>query len=128
MRPQVMPITAVLFALAILIVLATAALVAFAFSRRRLREKHFRAVDELRRRCMPVVHDLLAGTIDYAAGIEALRRLCPSGSSPLLEQTLLARNLPIAQSPLRRRLCEDLGLVALWQQRLAGKPSEGTSG
>lgn len=123
MRLQATPTSAVLFAIAVVIALATAALIAFAFRRRRRRESHFRALDELRRWCAPIVHNILAGTIDYAAGIEALRRLCPLGSSPALEQTLLVSNLPDGLAPLRLRLCEALGLVALWQERLAGEPS-----
>ncbi|HEV2176033.1 MAG TPA: HEAT repeat domain-containing protein [Terriglobia bacterium] len=123
MHLQATPISAVLLVIAVVIALATAALIAFAFSRRRRREKHFRDLDELHRQCTPIVHNILAGSIDYAAGIEALRRLCPSGSSPALEQTLLFRNLPDAQVPLRRRLCEDLGWVERWQQRLVGQPS-----
>ena len=124
MRLQFPLTSALLLAVAGVIALATGALIAFAFSRRRRRERHFRAADEARESFVPIVHGILANRIDYAVGVEALRAQCSPGSIRALERTLLTSDLPDAALPLRLRLCEDLGLVGLWQRQLTGRPSD----
>jgi len=115
--------------------LGTALFVLVAVGRRLQREKHFRRLDHLRRPAAPLLHLLLEGELSYEEGLAALRRLFGAGELGAL-QTVLLESEPASsptsgpapspasgQIPTLRRLCEDLGLVKIWQDQLQGMTS-----
>ena len=103
-------------ALAILL----AVLVAFLFVRRGYRHQYFRRLDEAREECEPVLEGLFSGSARYEEGLASLRALSGRRPSGYLETLLLAdKNPPVERTAILARLCEDLGLVAKWQQRLS---------
>jgi HEAT repeat protein len=114
-------ITEVVSAIVVLVSLGCGALVALAITRRKSREKYFQQIDELRRVYSPVVEGLLTGRLDYARGLEALRSISGLDREHTLEQLCLKEDPPLAQIPILRQLCEDLGLVEYWRRQLAGE-------
>jgi len=113
------------FVLAIIfaVLLGTGALVATAIARRQRRERYFQRIDELRQRYSPVISSLLTQKIEYERGREVLKGISGLDRHFVLEQLCLERKPTPEQVPILRRLCEDLGLVHLWQERLTGKVS-----
>ena len=94
--------------------------VAFLFVRRGYRHQYFRRLDEAREECEPVLEGLSSGSARYEEGLASLRALSGRRPSGYLETLLLAdKNPPVERTAILARLCEDLGLVAKWQQRLS---------
>lgn len=120
-------ITEVVFAIVLVIVFGTAALVALAIARRQRREKYFQRIDEMRQRFSPVISEIINQKTEFEKGFDALNKgITGLDRVYILEQLLLEKPPRPAQIPLLRRLCEDLGLVEIWQRRLAGKFDVGT--
>lgn len=114
-------VTEVVSAIVVLVSLGCGALIALAITRRKQRQKYFQRIDELRRVYTPVVEGLLTGRMEYARGRDALRSISGLDREYMLEQLCLKQDLPLAQIPVLRQLCEDLGLVEYWQRQLAGQ-------
>jgi HEAT repeat protein len=114
-------ITEVMIALILLVVAATAGLVAVAIARRRRRERFFRQLDELRWRYSPVIVAMLAGKLEYPRALQTLKGITGLDREFILEQLCLERRPTPEQVPILCKLCEDLGLVAVWQRRLKGE-------
>lgn len=110
----------VVTAIVIVVLLGTGALVILAIARRQRRDKYFQRMDELRQRYSPVIASLLTQKIEYERGLEILRGVSGMDRDYVLEQLCLEKKPTPNQVPILRRLCEDLGLVRLWQIRLAG--------
>jgi HEAT repeat protein len=113
--------TLVIFALFVLALLGNILLIGIVFLRRHRRGKFFRRIDAMRTRYGPVVVGLLSGSIAYAQGLQELREICCPDRMFILEQLCLGKKPLPAEEPILRRLCEDLGLVKVWQQRLMGQ-------
>lgn len=113
-------ITLVVFALFILALLGNLFLIGIVFLRRRRRTKYFKGVDALRERYGPLIAGMLSCHVDYAKGLDELRRISSPGRLSILERLCLEKKASPAEEPVLRRLCEDLGLVKIWQQRLMG--------
>ncbi|HMD98556.1 MAG TPA: HEAT repeat domain-containing protein [Terriglobia bacterium] len=109
------------FLLTVMVLLATVLLVLVAVGRRLQRERHFRRLDHLRRLATPLLHLLLEGDLRYEEGLAALERLFGPGELGALETVLLESPPAPNQIHTLRRLCEDLGLVKIWQDQLQGK-------
>lgn len=107
-------------AMAAVVALATGLLIAFAVGRRRHREKHFERLDALREEYGPVIAEMLAGDLDYLSGLAFLNQLRGPAGHEVLERLCLQQQPKPDEVPVLRRLCEDLGLVQLWQRDLAG--------
>ena len=114
-------VTAVVLALFILALLGNLFLVGIVFFRRRRRREFFRRVDAMRERYGPVVAGIIASRIPYPKGLETLRQISSPDRHSVLERLCLEKKPTPAEEPLMRRLCEDLGLVKIWQQRLMGQ-------
>jgi len=114
-------ITEVVFSILVLLFLCNGALIALAIARRQRRERFFQRIDELRRLYNPVISDLKAGRLDYAQGLAALRGITGTDREYIWEQLCLATTPTPAQIPNLRRLCEDLGLVKVWQRQVSGQ-------
>lgn len=110
-------------AVIVLVLLGIGALVATAIARRQRRERYFQRIDELRQRYSPVISAILTQKIEYERGREVLRGISGFDRDSVLEQLCLERKPTLEQVPILRRLCEDLGLVKLWHERLMGKVS-----
>lgn len=116
-------VTDTVLALIALALLGTASFVVLAIARRRRREKYFRTLDEMRERFGPLLGETLNHQVDYESGLDALKKgITGIDRIRLLERLLLERIPAPDQVPTLRRLCVDLGLVTIWQQRLGGKP------
>jgi hypothetical protein len=117
------------FLLTGVVLLATVLLVLVAVGRRLHRERHFRRLDYFRGLASPLLHLLLEGDLSYEEGLAALERLVGPGQLGALETVLLESPPTPSQIPTLRQLCEDLGLVKIWQDQLQGKriPQGGTS-
>lgn len=111
-------IVLVLFAL---ILLGDVCLIGIVLIRRQKRQKFFQRVDGLRAQYGPVIAGVLSGRIAYPVGLEKLGRITGRDRLPMLEQLCLEHKPSPAEEQMLRRLCEDLGLVRVWQQRLVGK-------
>lgn len=116
-------ITEFVIAVLILVVLGTGALVAAAIARRQRRDRYFQRIDDLRLRYRPVLLALLAEKLEYTRALDLLRGISGFDRNFVLEQLCLEVPVAPEQIPLLRRLCEDLGLVRLWQARLSGQIS-----
>ena len=114
-------VTIVTFVLFVLALLGNIILVGIVFLRRWRRETFFRRVDAIRNRYSPVVAGLLSGEIVYAQGLQELREISGPDRMFVLEQLCLHKKPSPVEEPVLRRLCEDLGLVKVWQQRLMGQ-------
>src|SRR5947208_4715445 len=108
-------------AIAAIILLGTRFLIAVAIGRRFERERYFRRLDALRQQYGPVVSALLAGRLDHKAVLESLRSISGPDRTSMLERLCLEQKPEPAQRPVLRRLCEDLGLVEVWQRDLVGE-------
>ena len=114
-------ITLVVFALFILALLGNLFLIAIVFHRRRRRKKFFKRLDALRQRYSPTISGLLSGRLDYLKGLDELRNISSPDRISILERLCLEKKTTPAEEPMLRRLCEGLGLVKIWQQRLMGQ-------
>ena len=114
-------VTAVVLALFILALLGNLFLVGIVFFRRRRRHEFFRRVDALRERYSPVVAKIVTSRIPYLKGLEDLRQISSPDRLFMLERLCLEKKPTPAEEPMLRRLCEELGLVKIWQQRLMGQ-------
>ncbi len=114
-------ITEVVLAIVVVVLLATGALVAAAIARRQRRERYFQRIDDLRQRYAPVIVAVLSQKIEYQRGLEVLKGISGLDRLFVLERLCLERRPTAEQVPILRRLCEDLGLVKLWRERLTGR-------
>lgn len=114
-------VTEVVFAIVMGVLLATGALAAIAIARRQRRERYFERIDDLRQRYSPVVEAVLSKKLDYERGKEALKSISGLDRMFVLEQLLLEKKPARGQIVVLRQLCEDLGLVKLWQRQLGGE-------
>jgi len=103
------------------VLLGTCALVILAIARRQRRERYFQRVDDLRQRYSPVISSILTQKLEYERGLEILRGISGMDRDYLLEQLCFEKKPTPDQVPVLRQLCEDLGLVKLWQGRLSGR-------
>lgn len=110
----------VVFAIIIFVLLGTGALVILTIARRQRREKYFQRIDDLRQRFSPVIASILTQKIEYERGLEVLRGISGMDRDYALEHLCLEKKPTPDQVPTLRKLCEDLGLVKLWQLRLTG--------
>ena len=110
----------VVFAIIIFVLLGTGALVILTIARRQRRDKYFQRIDDLRQRYSPVIASILTEKIEYARGLEVLRGITGLDRDYALEHLCLEKKPTPDQVPTLRKLCEDLGLVKLWQMRLTG--------
>jgi HEAT repeat protein len=108
------------FALSVLLL----ALVAFVFARRGYRHLHFCRLDKVRVECGPVVEGVLTGSTGMEEGLCTLRALSEGRPLTLLETVLTVDKNPSPErAAILARLCEEMGLVAQWQARLASVAS-----
>jgi len=114
-------VTLLVLALFILALLGNFFLIGIVFHRRHRRKKFFKRVDAFRERYGPIVAGVLSGWLDYPVGLEELRGISSSDRLSVLERLCLERKVSPAEEATLRRLCEDLGLVKMWQQRLMGQ-------
>jgi hypothetical protein len=114
-------ITALVLAFFILILLGNLFLIGIVLLRRRRRDKFFARIDGLREQYGPVLEALLSSRTAYAQGLERIRQISGPDRMFMLEQLCLEKKPSPAQESILRRLCEDLGLVKIWQQRLMGQ-------
>jgi len=111
----------VVSAIVIVVLLGTGALVIMTIARRQRRQRYFRRLDDLRQRYGPIVSSILTQKIEYERGVVLLRGITGMDRDHMLEQLCLEHKPTPDQVPTLRRLCEDLGLVKLWQARLTGR-------
>jgi HEAT repeat protein len=114
-------ITEVVVAIIICVLLGTGALVALAIGRRQRRERYFQRIDDMRQRYGPVISAVLTGKLELGRGVEVLKGILGLDRVYILEQLCLERKPTPEQVPTLRRLCEELGLVKIWQERLTGR-------
>lgn len=114
-------ITEVVLTIVIVVLLGTGALVALAIGRRQRRERYFERLDDLRQRYGPVVAATLNKKIEYKRGLEALQGISGLDRLYFLEQLLFEKPPTTSQIPMLRVLCQDLGLVNIWQRHLSGR-------
>ncbi|HET9179584.1 MAG TPA: hypothetical protein VFQ24_14600 [Terriglobia bacterium] len=114
-------VTLLVLAFFILALLGNFFLIGVVFHRRHRRKKFFNRVDTFRERYGPIVAGVLSGRLDYSGGLEELRGISSPDRLSVLERLCLEKKATPAEEPTLRRLCEDLGLVKIWQQRLMGQ-------
>jgi HEAT repeat protein len=105
----------------IALLLANGFVVGLAIVRRQWRGKYFQRLDQLRELYGPVVGALLTGRLGYAQGLQALKEISGLDREHLIAQLCLKKHPTPAQVPILRQLCEDLGLVKVWQRHLMGQ-------
>jgi len=120
------PVTHWAFIILVSVVMGTFVLIAVAFIRRWQQIRYSRYVHTLQRQYRPVVAKLLSGQRS-PSGIEALRELPLADLELLLDPFFSRRKLPEEWMVLLRALCAELGLIALWQSRLANGQSAATT-
>lgn len=101
-----------------MVMLATSLLVLVAVVRRVQGRKFFHFLDQLRQLVSPRLHLMLQEGLSYEDGLKALQQLAASFPLRALESVLLESELASRQIATLRRLCEDLGLVKVWQDQL----------
>jgi len=114
-------ITEAVISMLFVVLLGTGALVVAAIARRQRRDKYFQRIDDLRQRYSPVITSLLAQKLEYERGLAVLKGISGRDHIFVLEQLCLEKRPTLDQVPILRRLCEDLGLVKVWQHRLSGR-------
>lgn len=114
-------VTMVVLALFVLALLGNLFLIGIVFLRRRRRQKYFSRVDALRERYGPIIAGVVSGRIAYPNGLDELRLISGPDRLFTLERLCLEKKPTPEEAPLLRRLCEDIGLVKIWQQRLMGQ-------
>ncbi|MGD0697528.1 MAG: HEAT repeat domain-containing protein [Terriglobia bacterium] len=93
----------------------------------RRRDEQLQHMNRLMGHCRPLLDGVLTGQIEYARGRDTLRAMAADDRTRVLEQLLLEGNPKPDQVPVLRRLCEELGLVEIWQGQLAG-PANSSEG
>lgn len=111
----------VVLALFVLALLGNLFLIGIVFLRRRRRQKYFSRLDALRERYGPIIAEVVSGRIAYPNGLDELRQISSPDRLFMLERLCLEKKPTPEEEPVLRRLCEDLGLVKIWQQRLMGQ-------
>ncbi len=91
------------------------------FLRRYWRSRFFGRLDSLRESYGPVIARILTGRIEYQQGLSTLRLIPGRNRILLLERLFFSVPIKSEHLPGLRRLCEDLGLVSAWQDRLGGQ-------
>lgn len=102
------------------VTLAAGCLIAGTAIRQRQRERLFRRLDGLRKHYAPIVAKVLAGELDTMRGVSILQQIRGPDRAYVLEKLCLDRIPPPAQAHLLQHLCEELGLVRMWQHQLVG--------
>lgn len=113
-------ITELVLVMILLILTGTGLLIAITVLRRKRREEYFRRIDALRDRYNPLIAALLAGNLDYELGRDALNAISGRDRFHVLELLLLQKKPQPPQTPILRQLCQELGLVEVWQRNLTG--------
>ena len=104
---------------AVLLLLALAALSLFALWQHSSRHSRLRRVRDLQSKVEPLLTSLFSGSIEYAAALKRIGDLAAQSESDSIGELLTAEpNPPGERILILRSLCEDLGLVALWQRQL----------
>jgi HEAT repeat protein len=114
------PLTAMAFAILVLVLVGTGLLIVATVVRRQQQEKYFEGLGHLRRRYEPVLRGLLTSECD-PEGLAALRALPQQDLEILLDQFLSQAKLSPAQADVLRQLCAELGLLEIWQRHLQGQ-------
>lgn len=114
-------VTKVVLVLFVLALLGNFFLISVVFFRRRRRQKYFSRLDAFRERYGPTVAGIISARIAYPDGVDDLRQISGPDRLFMLERLCLEKKPEAGEEPLLRRLCEDLGLVKIWQQRLMGQ-------
>lgn len=113
-------ITEVVFVLFALALLGNLVLIGAVFFRRRRRGKYFQRLDALRAQYGPIITEVISGHVTYQEGLRKLKQISGSDRLSVLERLCMERKPNPGEEPALRQLCEDLGLVKIWQQRLMG--------
>ncbi|HEX5481248.1 MAG TPA: HEAT repeat domain-containing protein [Terriglobia bacterium] len=100
------------------------ALVAIVIGRRIKREAEFKTLDHFREHLHSVVDALANHTLEYDAGLAAIRALIPPRHAPAVEQILVEELESPTRAAMLQRLARDLGLIQAWQQRMASRNQE----
>lgn len=100
------------------VLLGTGVMIFLAIRRRQRRERYFERLDGLRERYAPVIAALLARQVEYERGLETLKGISGADRLYFLEQLLFQKPASPGQIPVLHQLCEDLGLVKMWQKHL----------
>ncbi len=100
------------------VMMGTCLLVAVAFFRRWQQIRYVRSVHILQREYRPVIAKLLSGAPN-PSGIAALGELPLAELELLLDPLFSRRKLTARQLVFLHALCAELGLIELWQSRLA---------
>ncbi|HEV2492741.1 MAG TPA: HEAT repeat domain-containing protein [Terriglobia bacterium] len=108
-------------ALSVALAAGLALMIVLAVGRRRRRDRHFKRLDALRENFGPLVSAIVAGDVEYLRGLSTLDQLQGYDRTHMLEQLCLEQHPTPEQLPVLRRLCEDLGLVQVWQRNLMGQ-------
>src|SRR5579863_1231133 len=114
-------ITELVWVMILLILTGTGLLITITVLRRKRREQYFRRIDALRDRYNPLIAALLAGNLDYEPGRNALNAISGRDRIHVLELLLLQKKPTPLQTPILRKLCQELGLVEVWQRNLTGQ-------
>src|SRR5579863_3959812 len=112
-------ITELVWAMILLILAGTGLLITITVLRRKRREEYFRRIDALRDRYNPMIAALLDGNVNYELGRDALKAISGRDRIHVLELLLLRKKPTPPETPILRQLCQDLGLVHVWQRNLA---------
>jgi tetratricopeptide (TPR) repeat protein len=100
------------------VLVATGLLFLLAIARRWQRDEYLRRLDRLREAYAPVVSQLVANQLAYPDALSILNSISTPDRLAVLELLCLEKKPSHAALPLIRGLCEDLGLVAHWQENL----------
>ncbi|MGH9789267.1 MAG: HEAT repeat domain-containing protein [Candidatus Acidiferrales bacterium] len=106
--------------LLVTVVVLTLGFVAAAIARRKRRDRYFETLDDLRQEVAPIVSGVLGRTVDYRQGVAQLKKLGEKHKPALMEELVMEKLPPADQMPAMAQLCEELGLVKRWQERLGG--------
>ena len=112
-------INEVVVMLIVTVLVATGLLILLAVGRRWRRNKHLRRLDRLQETYGPVIAHLVGGELGYEQAFSILNAISTPDRLAVLELLCLEKKPSAAALPLIRELCEDLGMVGIWQQRLS---------
>lgn len=112
------PVTHWAFIILVSVVMGTGLLIAVAIFRRWTQIRYVRYVHALQRQYRPVLAKVLSG-VRSPEGMEALRELPLADVELLLDPLFSKRKLPDRCLVFLQALCAELGLIDLWQSRLA---------
>jgi HEAT repeat protein len=115
---QTDPITHLALVTITCVLIGTFLLVAVAIFRRRQQTRYLRYIRSLESNYRPILATLLCGR-PTAQGIEALRRLPPADLELLLDPLFSVGGIAHRHVAILQGLCGELGLIQLWQLRLA---------